>query len=61
MAQMLAGDIRKGVTFEFKSGVYTDRHIRQIDVAPTLAALLGVRFPAQCEGAPAYQILDWEF
>ena len=23
MAQMLAGDIRKGVTFEFKSGVYT--------------------------------------
>ena len=45
----------------FKSGVYTDRHIRQIDVAPTVAALLGVRFPAQCEGAPAYQILDWEF
>ena len=23
MAQMLAGDIRKGVTFEYKSGVYT--------------------------------------
>ena len=23
MAQMLAGDLRKGVTFEFKSGVYT--------------------------------------
>lgn len=23
MAQMLAGDIRKGSTFEYKSGVYT--------------------------------------
>ena len=23
MAQILAGDIRKGVTFEYKSGVYT--------------------------------------
>jgi len=44
----------------FKSGVYTDRIIRQIDVAPTISALLGVRFPAQCEGAPVYQILDWE-
>ena len=45
----------------FKSGVYTERIIRQIDVAPTISALLGVRFPAQCEGSPAYQILDWEF
>ena len=45
----------------FQSGVYTDRVIRQIDVAPTISALFGVRFPAQCEGAPAYQILDWEF
>ena len=45
----------------FKSGVYTDRVIRQIDVAPTISALFGVRFPAQAEGAPAYQILDWEF
>ncbi len=27
-------------------------------VAPTAAALLGVRFPAQCEGAPAYSILS---
>ncbi len=44
-----------------KEGVYTDRIIRQVDVAPTIAALLGVRFPAQCEGSPAYQILDWEF
>lgn len=45
----------------FKEGFYTDRIIRQIDFAPTIAALLGVRMPAQCEGAPAYQILDWEF
>ena len=45
----------------FQSGVYTDRIIRQIDVAPTVAALLGVRMPAQCEGSPAYQILDWDF
>ena len=45
----------------FKQDYYTDRIIRQIDVAPTIAALFGVRFPAQCEGAPAYQILDWEF
>ena len=45
----------------FKQGYYTDRIIRQVDVAPTISALLGVRFPAQCEGSPAYQILDWEF
>ena len=30
---------------------------REVDVAPTAAALLGVRMPAQCEGAPAYSIL----
>ncbi len=50
-----------GVGSGFKSGVYTDRVIRQIDVAPTIAALLGVRMPAQAEGSPVYQILDWEF
>ena len=44
-----------------KQGVYTDRVIRQVDVAPTVAALLGVRMPAQCEGAPAYQIFSEEF
>ncbi len=36
----------------------TDRMIREVDVAPTVAILLGVRMPAQCEGAPAYQILE---
>ncbi len=36
--------------------VTTDRVIRQIDVAPTVAFLLGTNVPAQCEGAPIYQI-----
>ena len=38
---------------------FTDRYIRECDVAPTIATLLGVRMPAQCEGAPAYQIIDY--
>lgn len=38
----------------------TKRTIRQVDVTPTIAALLGVRFPAQCEGAPIYQIFSTE-
>lgn len=44
-----------------KEGYTTDRHIREVDVAPTLAVLGGVRMPRQCEGAPAYQILTEEF
>ncbi|MEE0206889.1 MAG: hypothetical protein UEX93_08505 [Peptococcaceae bacterium] len=36
----------------------TDRVIRSIDVTPTVAALLGLRMPAQAEGAPVYQILE---
>lgn len=44
-----------------KKGFYTDRVIRQVDVTPTMATILGVRMPAQCEGAPVYQILDEEF
>ncbi|MFV0527111.1 MAG: alkaline phosphatase family protein [Lachnospiraceae bacterium] len=36
----------------------TQRVIRQVDVAPTVSALLGVAFTAQCEGAPVYQILQ---
>jgi len=39
-----------------KENYRTNRVIRQVDVAPTIAALLGVRMPAQCEGAPVYQI-----
>ena len=45
----------------FKKGVYTNRVIRQVDVAPTIATILGVRMPAQAEGAPIYQILDQTF
>lgn len=44
----------------FKEGYETDRIIRQVDVAPTISVLLGCRFPAQCEGAPAYQIFSEE-
>ena len=39
-----------------KQGYRTDRYIREVDVAPTAAVLLGVDIPAQCEGAPAYQL-----
>lgn len=44
-----------------KSGVKTDRYIRMVDVAATIAVLGGVRMPRECEGAPAYQILSEEF
>lgn len=42
-----------GIQSNFK----TTRTIREVDVAPTIAMLCGVRMPAQCEGAPVYQIL----
>ncbi len=41
-----------------KAGYTTERIIRQTDVAPTVAALLGVRMPRECEGAPVYQIIE---
>ncbi len=44
-----------------KAGCRTERYIRQIDVAPTLAALGGVRMPAQCDGGVIHQILSEEF
>ena len=40
---------------------YTERVIRQVDLVPTIAILGGVRMPAQCEGAPVYQILAEEY
>lgn len=43
-----------------KQGYKTDRIIREVDFAPTVAVLGGVRMPSQCEGAPVYQILDQE-
>ena len=44
-----------------KQGHLTKRAIRQVDVAPTMAALGGVRMPRDCEGAPVYQIFDQVF
>ena len=44
-----------------KKGFETDRVIREVDFAPTVAVLGGVRMPAQCEGAPVYQILTEEY
>lgn len=44
-----------------KAGYKTERMIREVDLAPTAAALFNVRMPAQCEGAPVYQIFDQEF
>ena len=44
-----------------KQGYTTERWIRQIDVVPTICTLMNVRMPAQCEGAPVYQILSEEF
>ena len=41
-----------------KQGYFTERGIREVDVAPTVAVLGGVRMPAQCEGAPVYQIFE---
>ena len=44
-----------------KENFVTDRLIREVDVAPTVAVLGGVRMPAQCEGAPVYQILSEQY
>ncbi len=40
-----------------KENYTTTRIIRIADVVPTIAMMLGTRYPAQCEGAPIYQIL----
>lgn len=41
-----------------KENEVTNRVIRQVDVAPTISCLLGIRVPKDCEGAPVYQILE---
>lgn len=41
-----------------KTDFTTSRVIRTIDVAPTIATLLDIPMPADCEGAPVYQIID---
>ena len=40
-----------------KKGYKCPRIIRQADMTPTVAHMLGVRMPAQCEGAVIHQIL----
>ncbi len=41
-----------------KKGYKSQRIIRQVDMTPTLAYMLDVRMPKQCEGAVIYQILE---
>lgn len=41
-----------------KKNYQTDRLVRHVDVTPTVAVLMGLDMPAQCEGAPVYQILE---
>ncbi len=41
-----------------KQGYRTERVIQEVDVAPTIAACMGVRMPAECEGGPVFQILE---
>lgn len=43
-----------------KKNFETNRIIRQVDMAPTICWLLGVRMPHECEGAIIYQILEEE-
>ncbi|MDO4281487.1 MAG: alkaline phosphatase family protein [Peptococcaceae bacterium] len=42
----------------FKEGQKTDRVIRQVDFAPTLAYIMGIRQPKQSEGSIVHQIID---
>ena len=56
-----AGPIFIAAGAGIKEGFVTSRTIHQVDVAPTIATLLGVRMPRECEGAPVYQILTEEF
>lgn len=41
-----------------KKNCLTDRIVHHVDVTPTVATLLDLRMPAQCEGAPIYQIIE---
>lgn len=45
----------------FKEGYRTKMMIRQVDVAPTMAVIGGVRMPRECEGAPMYSLLSEEY
>ena len=50
-----------GWTGNKKKVFETERIIREVDFAPTVAVLGGVRMPQNCEGAPVYQILAEEY
>ena len=41
-----------------KEGFRMQLFPREVDLAPTAAVLLGVEIPAECEGAPVYQIFN---
>lgn len=43
-----------------KTNYRTERLVKHVDVTPTVAVLAGLRMPAQCEGAPVYQILEMD-
>ena len=43
-----------------KTGFTVEKHIRQVDIAPTLATIGGVRLPKDCDGAIISQILTEE-
>ncbi len=47
----------KGIKENYK----TERIMHQLDFAPTVAVLGGVRMPRDCEGAPIYQVLTEEY
>ena len=44
----------------FKANLKTERVIRQVDVAPTLAYAAGVRLPKQSDGSIVHQIIERE-
>ena len=54
MAQILAGDIRKGVTFEYKSGVYTVTDFQHVKPGKG-AAFVRTTLKKRCNRAGAFQ------
>lgn len=38
---------------------YTTRIIRHVDLTPTIATIMDLRMPHECEGAPIYQIINY--
>lgn len=53
-----AGPIFFGAGPGLKKGFETTRMIAQVDVAPTIAAIMGLRMPADCDGAVIHQIIE---